>query len=79
MRFLFALATAVVAALTAPATAGADPTPAPSPGYKIQTRNGPVIGGLPNLPAICAVQPRACALNYDPNTGAWERPGTDPN
>lgn len=51
----------------------ADPTPPPSP-YQIQTPGGPVIGGLRTLPPVCAVQPRACNLNWNPNTGAWDAP-----
>jgi hypothetical protein len=59
----------------APATpAGADPTPAPGPGYVIRTPAGPEVGGLQTLPPVCAVQPRACNLNWDPNTGAWDAP-----
>lgn len=66
--------------LTAPTagTAGADPTPAPSPPYVIQTPAGPTAGGLRTLPPICAVQPRACNLNWSPDTGSWVLPsGTD--
>jgi hypothetical protein len=73
------LAAAAVAALAVifltPATAGADPTPAPSPGYQIQTPEGPTIGGLRTLPPVCAVQARACQLMWNPNTGAWQLPG----
>jgi len=56
-------------------TANADPTPTqpPSP-YQIQTPSGPVYGGMRTLPPICAVQPRACSLNWDPNTGTWNAP-----
>lgn len=55
--------------------ASADPTPAPSP-YQIQTPSGPVYGGMRTLPPICAAQPRACAGNWNPDTGAWDFPGT---
>lgn len=53
--------------------AGADPTPQPSPGYAIQ---GPVptVGGLRSLPPICGAQPRACAGNWDQNSGTWVFP-----
>jgi hypothetical protein len=71
--------TVVVAAVAvlvvgATGTAGADPTPEPSPGYVIQGPTGPTVGGLRSLPPICGVQPRACAGNWDPNTGAWVFP-----
>jgi hypothetical protein len=66
---------AVVAMAVAVAgTAGADPTPAPTPGYVIQTPTGPMVGGLRSLPPICGVQPRACAGNWNPDTGAWDFP-----
>jgi hypothetical protein len=55
--------------------AGADPTPPPSP-YQIQGPNGPVVGGLRSMPPICGVQPRACAGNWNPDTGTWNFPGT---
>jgi hypothetical protein len=57
-----------------PGTAGADPTPEPSPGYVIQGPGGPTVGGLRSLPPICGVQPRACAGNWDPDSGAWVFP-----
>jgi hypothetical protein len=57
-------------------TASADPTPQ-NPGYQIQTPHGTVIGGLPNLPAICGTAPMACGLTWDPNSGALQRPGTE--
>ena len=53
--------------------AGADPTPEPSP-YQIQGPNGPVYGGMRTLPPICGAQPRACAGNWNPDTGAWDFP-----
>jgi hypothetical protein len=59
--------------LVQPVPAGADPTPPPSP-YQIQGPNGPVVGGLQTLPPICAVQPRACAGNWNPRTGTWDFP-----
>ena len=55
-------------------TANADPTPPPSPGYVIQGRAGPTVGGLRTLPPVCAVQPLACDLRWNPNTGAFEAP-----
>jgi hypothetical protein len=55
-------------------TANADPTPEPSPGYVIQGPGGPTVGGLRILPPICGVQPRACAGNWDPDTGTWVFP-----
>jgi hypothetical protein len=76
MKLLILAAAVLAAMLAGSATAGADPTPSPGP-YQIITPNGPVLGGIPTLPSVCAVQPRACALTWDPNTGAWERPGTD--
>jgi hypothetical protein len=57
-------------------TAGADPTPQPSPGYVIQGPGGPTVGGLRSMPPICGVQPRACAGNWNPDTGTWNFPGT---
>ena len=72
------LAVAAVAAMVvAPGTAGADPTPPPSPPYVIQTPAGPTVGGLRTLPPVCAAQPLACNLTWDPNTGAWEAPPGD--
>lgn len=53
--------------------AHADPTPPPSP-YQIAGPNGPVVGGLRTLPPICAAQPRACAGDWDPNSGTWVFP-----
>jgi hypothetical protein len=54
----------------------ADPTPAPGP-YQIITPAGSTIGGLRTLPPICAVQPRSCAMTWDPSTRAWNTsPGT---
>jgi len=72
------LATAAAAAMVvaAPGTAGADPTPPPSPPYVIQTPGGPAVGGLRTLPPRCTVQPRACSGNWNPDTGAWDFPGT---
>jgi hypothetical protein len=57
-----------------PSGANADPTPGPSPGYVIQTPGGPVVGGMRSLPPICGPQPRACAGNWDPNSGTWVFP-----
>jgi hypothetical protein len=69
----FAVALAAVWAIAGVGTAGADPTPAPGP-YQIIGPNGPVLGGLPTYPTVCAAQPRACNLTWDPNTGAWDAP-----
>jgi hypothetical protein len=63
-------------AVTVAGTAGADPTPEPSPGYVIQGKGGPTVGGLRSLPPICGTVPRACAGNWNPSTGAWDFPGT---
>jgi hypothetical protein len=75
------LAAAAVAAvvIAAPGTAGADPgTQPPAPPYVIQTPGGPTVGGLRTLPPVCAVQPRACNLTWNPSTGAWDAPsGTE--
>jgi hypothetical protein len=70
------LAAAAVAAMVvaAPGTAAADPTAPPAPPYVIQTPGGPAVGGLRSLPPICGVQPRACAGNWDPDTGTWVFP-----
>jgi hypothetical protein len=71
MRFLLCAVVALVVGATG--TAHADPTPPPSP-YQIQTPGGPVVGGLRTLPPVCAVQPLACDLRWNPNTGAFEAP-----
>ena len=65
---------AVLVALATAGTAGADPTQQPSPPYVIQTPTGPTVGGLQTLPPVCAAQPRACNLNWNPDTGAWDAP-----
>ena len=67
------LAVAIAAMVVAAPAAGADPTPAPSP-YQIQGPNGPVYGGMRTLPPICGTQPRACAGDWDPNSGTWVFP-----
>src|ERR1700689_5495304 len=71
-RFIVALAVLGGVSLSL-AEAHADPTPEPSP-YQIQGPNGPVYRGMRTLPPICGVQPRACARNWDPNSGAWGFP-----
>ena len=72
----FALCAAVVAlVIGATGTAHADPTPSPSP-YQIQGPTGPTVGGLRSMPPIRGVQPRACAGNWNPDTGTWDFPGT---
>jgi hypothetical protein len=63
-----------IAAVAAAGTAGADPTPQPAPPYVIETPAGPAVGGLQTLPPVCAAQPRACNLTWNPNTGAWTAP-----
>ena len=73
MKLVVAAVVLFAATSTNVAVASADPTPAPGP-YVIQTPGGPVVGGLRTLPPICAVQPRACAGNWDPNSGAWVFP-----
>ena len=71
------IAAAAVAAIVVEAgPAGADPAPPPGP-YQIITPSGPQIGGLPNYPAICGVQPRSCNFNWSPDTGAWQAPPPD--
>ena len=76
MKLLILAAALLAGMLAVSGTAHADPSPSPGP-YQIITPPGAVLGGLPNLPAECAVQPRTCSLNWNPDTGAWERPGTD--
>jgi len=71
VRIVLAVAAMVV---VAPGTAGADPTSPPPPPYVIQGPGGPTVGGLRTLPPVCAAQPRACNLNWNPNTGAWDAP-----
>lgn len=75
MRLLAIVAMLAAAAASLQEPAAADPTPAPGP-YVISTPSGPTVGGLRTLPPICAAQPRACAGNWNPDTGAWEFPGT---
>jgi hypothetical protein len=73
------ICTAVLAAwaVTVAGTANADPDdPSPGPGYVIQAPGGPVVGGLRSMPPICGAQPRACAGNWNPDTGTWDFPGT---
>jgi len=72
-RLVAALAALRVAAA---GVAHADPTPPPPP-YVIVTPGGPTYGGLRTLPPICAAQPRACNLTWDPNTGTWQAPPPD--
>ena len=75
IRNIILAAAAVAAMVVTAGAAGADPeTPAPSPPYVIQTPAGPVYGGLQTYPPVCAVQPRACNLTWNPNTGAWDAP-----
>ena len=73
MRTILATVIAVAMLATVPGTAGADPSPVPPSPYQIITPNGPLVQGLPTLPSVCAVQPRACNLEWNPDTGAWER------
>jgi hypothetical protein len=74
VRIVLAAAAAAAMVVVAAGTAGADPTSPPSPPYVIQTPAGPTVGGLRTLPPICAVQPLACNLTWDPATGAWDAP-----
>jgi hypothetical protein len=71
----FALCAVVAFVVGAVGTAHADPTPPPSP-YQIQGPNGPVYGGMRTLPPICGNVPRACGGDWNPDTGAWDFPGT---
>jgi len=73
MRLILLATVMVAAGVTFVPPASADPAPSPGP-YQIITPSGPQIGGLRTLPPICAVQPRACNLNWNPNTGAWDAP-----
>jgi hypothetical protein len=66
-RAILAAAAAVVAILLSAGTAVADQTPTP---YQPGGPDGP-IGGISPLPAICATQPLACALHFDPDKGTW--------
>jgi hypothetical protein len=75
-KLITGLAFVVLSALATAAPAWADPTPEPSPGYVISGPSGPTVGGLRSLPPICGTQPRACAGDWNPDTGAWEFPGT---
>jgi hypothetical protein len=77
VRNIVLAAAAVALVVGAPGTAGADPTAPPSPPYVIQTPAGPTVGGLRTLPPVCAAQPLACNLTWDPNTGAWDAPPGD--
>jgi hypothetical protein len=72
---LAAVALAIAAVAAATGTAGADPTPEPGP-FQIIGPNGPVVQGAPTYPPICLAQPRACSLTWNPDTGAWNAPGT---
>jgi hypothetical protein len=77
-KLITGVAAAVLVAFATAIPAAADPTPAPAPPYQILTPEGPAYGGLRTLPPVCAAQPRACNLNWNPNTGAWDAPpGTD--
>jgi hypothetical protein len=71
-QLICAAVLAAVMGMAAP-TGWADPTPAPSP-YQIAGPSGPVVGGLRTLPPICGTQPRACAGDWDPNSGTWVFP-----
>jgi hypothetical protein len=78
MRLLTLAAAAVAVTFVTPGTAGADPdTQAPAPPYQILTPAGPTVGGLRTLPPVCAAQPLACNLTWNPNTGAWDGPPGD--
>ena len=73
MNKVICAAVLAASAVVVAGTANADPTPAPGP-YQIQTPGSPVYGGLRTLPSVCAAQPRACNLNWNPDTGAWDAP-----
>jgi hypothetical protein len=73
MKQLICAAVLAAGAVVMAGTANADPTPEPGP-YQIQTPGGLVVGGLRTLPPVCAVQPRACSMTWDPNTGTWNAP-----
>jgi hypothetical protein len=73
MRLLLLVSVTLALGAGSSAPANADPNPPPSP-YQIQGPNGPVYGGMRTLPPICASQPRACAGNWDPNSGTWVFP-----
>jgi len=75
-KLIAGVGTAVLVALATATPACADPTPAPAPPYVIQTPGGPTVGGLRTLPPVCGVQPRACSGDWNPDTGAWDFPGT---
>jgi hypothetical protein len=77
MRLLVLGVPLVAAGVQFGTPASADPAPQPGPGYVIQTPGGATVGGLRTLPSVCAVQPRTCNLNWNPNTGAWDAPGTE--
>jgi hypothetical protein len=73
------LAAAAVAAMLAGAgTASADPSPPPSPGYQILTPDGPQFPGNQIYPPRCAHNMYGCGFRYDPGSGTWTPPGTDP-
>jgi hypothetical protein len=74
MKLVVLCSVLIAAGASFDAPAGADPTPPPTPGYVIQTPGGLVVGGLRSMPPICGVQPRACAGNWNPSTGAWDFP-----
>lgn len=74
LQYITAVTGVIAAMLAGAGTAGADPDPSPAPPYVIQTPGGPTVGGLQTLPPVCAVQPRACNLDWNPNTGAWDAP-----
>lgn len=64
---LAALTAVVVMVIISAGTAAADQTPTPyQPGGP-----GGAIGGVRPYPAICATQPLACALHFDPDKGTW--------
>ena len=78
MRLLTLAAAAAAVTFVTPGTAGADPdTQAPAPPYQILTPAGPTVGGLRTLLPVCAAQPLACNLTWNPNTGAWDAPPGD--
>jgi hypothetical protein len=71
MRLFIVGAMLIAAGVEFSTPASADPTPPPAPPYVIAGPSEPMVGGLRTLPPVCAVQPRACNLNWSPDTGSW--------
>jgi hypothetical protein len=74
-KIVLAAAAVVAMVVAAPGTAGADPaSPQPPSPYQIQGPSGPTVGGLRTLPPVCAAQPLACSMTWNPSTGTWDAP-----